>query len=75
MGVLGLIKAVLSLANVLMKYASDKQLMDAGAAKSALKGLKQANAAIDKARLARESVKHDPDSMRDDPDNRRNHPE
>ena len=44
--------------------------MEAGAAKSALKGLKQAENAVNKANLARQSVKHDADSVSNDPNNR-----
>lgn len=70
MTILSLIQALLSLAGVVMKYASDKQLMDAGASKAAAESLLGAIDAIELAKRARAGVKHDPDSVVLDPNNR-----
>ncbi|MEK9751597.1 MAG: hypothetical protein VW338_00075 [Rhodospirillaceae bacterium] len=70
MSILGILQAVLSLANTLMGYVSDRNLMDAGEAKSVAKGLSDAMDAIHRAKRARASVNMDADSLRDDPNNR-----
>lgn len=67
---LTLIKALLSFAGALSKWAADRQLMQAGEAQAILSGIAEAEHAIDKARRAAADVLHDNDSMRDDPDNR-----
>lgn len=48
-----LIKFLLALVSSIAKYAADKQLMDAGAAQSILKGINDANDAINRANDAR----------------------
>ena len=67
---LGLIKALLSMADGLTRYARQRQLIDAGAAQQALEGANAALAAIDRGTRARTAVRHDAASVRDDPDNR-----
>lgn len=56
MTIVSIIKLLLFLVNSITEYARDKQLMDAGAAKSILKGLEDANAAIAKANAARADI-------------------
>jgi hypothetical protein len=68
MGVLAILRAVLSLASALMGYVRDRQLMDAGEAKQLSAGLQESLDAISRAKRARQSV--DPDGVPDDPDNR-----
>ena len=67
---LGLIKALLSMADGLTRYARQRQLIDAGAAQQALEGANAALDAIDRGTRARDAVRHDAASVRDDPDNR-----
>ena len=68
MGVLPILKAVLSLASALMGYVRDKQLLDAGKAQANEAALRGMLDAISRAKRARQSV--DPDGVPDDPDNR-----
>ena len=70
MTVLTIIRLFLSVAESLLGYAKDKQLLSAGEAINASKSLQLANATVAKAIDARRNVKHDADSVRDDPDNR-----
>lgn len=70
MSILSLINALLSLAGAALKYAADKQLMDAGAAQSAAKGLLEAMDAVETAKRARAAVRHDHASVSNDPFNR-----
>ena len=67
---LGLIRALLSMADGLTRYARQRQLIDAGAAQHALEGANAAIDAIDRGTRARNAVRHDAASVRDDPDNR-----
>ena len=67
---IGFIRALLSVVDGLTRYARDKQLIDAGEARAALKGTTTALDAIDRARRARAAVRHDAGSVRDDPANR-----
>ena len=70
MTVLTIIRLFLSVAESLLGYAKDKQLITAGEAINAGKSLQLANDTVAKAIDARRNVKHDADSVRDDPDNR-----
>jgi hypothetical protein len=67
---LTLIKALLSVAGSLSKWAADRQLIQAGEAQAIASGLAEADNAIDRARRAAAAVRHDDDSVRDDRDNR-----
>tara|TARA_Y100000114_G_scaffold122980_1_gene118430 strand:- start:937 stop:1146 length:210 start_codon:yes stop_codon:yes gene_type:complete len=67
---LGLIKALLSIADGLTRFARDRQLIEAGEARAALEGANYALDAINRARTARAAVSHDAGSVRDDPRNR-----
>lgn len=69
---LGLIKALLSIASSLSEYAQQRQLIDAGEAKALLRGIKDADEAIARAARIRAGVDHSPGSVRDDPNNRDN---
>jgi len=69
---LTLIRALLSVASSLAQYAQQRQLLEAGRAQAILGGIREAEDAIDRARAARDSVRHDDDSVRDDRDNRDN---
>jgi hypothetical protein len=69
MGVLAILRAVLSLASALMGYVRDRQLMDAGEAQASYPHwIGESLDAISRAKRARQSV--DPDGVPDDPDNR-----
>ena len=68
MGVLAILRAVLSLASALMGYVRDRQLLDAGKAQANEAALRGMLDAISRAKRARQSV--DPDGVPDDPDNR-----
>lgn len=52
MPILSIIKLFLALVSSLANYAHDKQLMDAGASEAILKGLRDADDAITRARIA-----------------------
>jgi hypothetical protein len=67
---LTLIKALLSVAGSLSKWAADRQLIQAGEAQAIASGIAEADHAIDRARRAAAAVRHDDGSVRDDPDNR-----
>jgi hypothetical protein len=69
--IIGIISAVLGIARFLVDYAQRQMWIDLGTANAALKGLQDANDAIDRASKARELVRlnntRDPDSvLRDD---------
>ena len=73
--VLSILSAVFAVARWLIGYAEQQKWMAAGAAEAALKGLKEADAAISTANKARTDmrdtlVKH-PDKLRDDDEFRR----
>jgi hypothetical protein len=70
MPIVTLIKLFLSFASTLAQYAHDKQLMDAGAAKSVLEGIQNANDAVARANDARNSANSVP--VDKDPNNRDN---
>jgi hypothetical protein len=70
MPIVTLIKLFLSLASSLAQYAHDKQMLDAGAAQSVLKGIEDANTAIASANDARAHADSVPVSK--DPNNRDN---
>lgn len=63
---LGLLKAVVSLATVVVSFLRDKRLMTAGAALEANRNLSRAMERIEKARAARHAASADPDSLSDD---------
>lgn len=69
MPILTFLKLLLTIASSLAKYASEKKLMDAGAAEAVLKGVRDADEAVDRANLARKSGGVPVD---DDPNNRDN---
>lgn len=60
----GLLKGLVSLAARVAGIVEKRQLMDAGAAQATLRGLRDAQSIIDRARRARQSVDDD-DIMRD----------
>lgn len=64
------IKALLAIIARLTQYAQQKQLLEAGYAQAVLGGVREAEDAIERARVARNSVNLDSDSVRDDPRNR-----
>lgn len=70
MTILGLLQALLSLANVVATFMHDRQLLDAGAAKATLAGIRSAQDAVVRATAARDRVSADlqqrPDKLRDD---------
>lgn len=68
---LALIQGLISVVAAVAGYLNDKRLMDAGAAEAALKGLRDADSAIARARAAANAPSV-PES--EDPDNRRNRP-
>lgn len=67
---LALVKALLSVAAALLKWAGDRQMLDAGEARLAARELANANDRIARAIAARRGVRHDPGSVSRDPDNR-----
>ena len=70
MNILSILRLVLSVADTLVSYARDRQLLSAGEAIYASKVLGRTNELVAKALAARRNVKHDATSVRDDPDNR-----
>ena len=74
MGWLNILKGILGLANMVAKFVSDKQLMDAGEAKAVARNLSQTNEKLNAAIDARRNVRHDTDSVQRDKNNRRNRP-
>lgn len=70
MNALTLLKGLVSLVTSVANYLRDKRLMDAGAAESVLKGLNDANDAINRANAARANANSVPDEL--DENNRRN---
>lgn len=68
--ILSVIKGLVSLSNILAKYAHDKQLLDAGEYKAIAEMNNAQIKKINKVINARRSVKHDNDSVRNDKDNR-----
>ena len=56
MNFVSILKILLSLASTIAGYVRDRQLMNAGAAESILKGLNDANDAIARANAARANV-------------------
>lgn len=68
--ILSIISAVFAVARWLVGYAEQQKWMEAGAAEAALKGIKEADAAISMANKARENVRadiaRDPSKLRDD---------
>jgi hypothetical protein len=73
--IISIISAVLAVARFLVAFAEKQKWMEAGAAEEALKGLKDADAAVAAANQAREAVRTDiarnPERLRDDDDFRR----
>jgi hypothetical protein len=67
---IGLLRAILGLANVVARHIERRQLMAAGEAKMVASYLEATLVAVDRAMAARRSVDHSSDSVRDDPDNR-----
>lgn len=70
MNALTLLKGLVALVTSVANYLRDKRLMDAGAAESVLKGLNDANDAINRANAARANA--DSVQIESDPDNRAN---
>lgn len=70
MNALTLLKGLVSLVTSVANYLRDKRLMDAGAAESVLKGLNDANDAINRANAARANANSVP--IDQDPDNTAN---
>ena len=72
---LSIISAVFTVARWLIGYAEQQRWMAVGAAEAALKGLKEADAAISTANKAREAVRsdlaRDPAKLRDNDEFRR----
>ena len=68
MGLIGLLKGLLSLAGSIAKYLGNKQLMDAGAAKATLAGIRKAEKEVSRAEKIRKGVRDaiaaDPDKLR-----------
>jgi hypothetical protein len=73
--ILSIISAVFTVAKWLISYADQQKWMAAGAAEAALKGLKEADAAISTANKARadmrDNIARNPDQLRDDDDFKR----
>lgn len=73
--ILSIISAVFTVARWLIGYAEQQKWMAAGAAEAALKGLKEADAAIATANKARADMRDDltrhPERLRDDDSFRR----
>lgn len=67
---LSLVKALLSVAGALLKWAGDRQLIAAGEARAVARDLAHANERLARAIAARRGVRDDPDSVHRDPDNR-----
>jgi hypothetical protein len=68
MTIAAIIKLVLGLANKLVGFAGDRQLLEAGEAKNAQKALGAALAAVERAQRTANRVSNDPDyrdSVRD----------
>jgi hypothetical protein len=55
--IIGIISAVLAIVRYLVQHAEQQKWMEAGAAQAALKGLQDADAAISKAREARQDAR------------------
>jgi len=70
MNAVAILKLFLSIASQLATYVNNKKLMDAGESVAILNSLKQAEAIIAKAKLARENA-HKVDTSKD-PNNRAN---
>lgn len=68
MNFVAILKIALSLASKLAEYVQNKQLMDAGASEALLKGLRDADDAINRANNARANVDSLP--VESDPQNR-----
>lgn len=73
--ILSIISAVFTVARWLIGYAEQRKWMAAGAAEAALKGLKEADAAISTANKARadmrDTLTRNPDQLRNDDSFRR----
>lgn len=73
--IIGLITALLSIIKLVAQYATSNQLLSAGAAEEILRGIKNAQDAVDKANAARELVRanslRDPSSVMSDDGYRR----
>lgn len=70
MPAVSILKILLELANKVASYVRDKQLMEAGAAQAILRGVNDANDAIDRADTARRN--YDSLPVESDPENRDN---
>lgn len=70
MAAVSILKILLELANKVASYVRDKQLMEAGAAQAILRGVNDANDAIDRADNARRN--YDSLPVESDPQNRDN---
>jgi putative IMPACT (imprinted ancient) family translation regulator len=68
MNYLGLVKGLVTIVTMVVRYFHDKKLMDAGAAEAVLNSLKEADDAIAKADIARANANSVP--VDTDPDNR-----
>lgn len=58
---LTLLKSVLSVANGLIRFMGDRQLIEAGEAKNAMAALKKAQTHVEKAKAAQDRIDSDPD--------------
>lgn len=67
---LPLLKLALTLANWVAQIVHDNKLMEAGAAKATLAGIRSAQDATQRAVAARDAVRDDALSVRNDPNNR-----
>jgi hypothetical protein len=70
MGITAIIKLFLTLASAMAEFAKTKRLMDAGAAEAVLKGVRDADDAINRANIARANADKLPSD--NDPNNRDN---
>ena len=71
---LTILHLLLSLASTVATHVRERRMLEAGQAEAALRGIRDADEAIARARAARDAVRDDPDSVRDDPYNRDNRP-
>ncbi len=66
----GLLQALLTAVGAFTSWLHDRQLIEAGAAQEALRGIRSAQDAIGRARAARDAVRDDAASISADQDNR-----
>ena len=66
MSALGIVKVLLSLADGIVRWMQQRELITLGEEKNVAHGLKKTLANVDKAMAARRAVKSDPDSLSND---------